>query len=146
MIVAVPALYGAAALATDAGTLVHLARSGTVPPTWPIAGTILWIPPTLFAGATVVLFSALANSNDEATRAAALTPLGVSIGGLALSAGSLALQIYALTRPPPAASTPSGQRVRGRVGGAGMRWAGFVPWGMSHAGAWTTGLTVTFTF
>lgn len=146
MLVVVPAVFGAAALATDVGTLVHLARSGTVPTTWSLAGTLLWVPLTLGSTVAVVATSVGAASDEASAREGAPLALGLSITSLVLSAGSLALQIHALGRPRDTAALLRARDPAAVANPARLRWVGVAPWSAPQAGRWSGGLAATFTF
>lgn len=144
LIIAVPAVYGASALATDVGTLVHLTRTGSVPLSWSVAGTVLWVPATIGSAIFVAAASASAASDDASVRADAPLALGLSITGFALSAGSLALQIYALGRAPERRASPAAARALRAP--AQVRWVGLAPWSAPQAAGWSAGVTTLLTF
>jgi hypothetical protein len=91
----------AVGLATDAGIGAHLLSSdGSVPRSWAVTGTVVWgvatVAASVFVGETHVVASEPQYTHDGNDAGA----FAIAYGVLGLSAGSLALSIYSLTRPP----------------------------------------------
>jgi hypothetical protein len=91
----------AVGLATDAGIGAHLLSSdGSVPRSWAVTGTAVWGVATVAASVLVFETHVVASEPQYTHDGSDAAGFAVAYGVLGLSAASLAVSIYAITRPP----------------------------------------------